>query len=68
MSFPNLYITEPIAKVMDDWDFLSERVIGKFSGFKEVGQQVVGIRHYTPTETGVVDAVSGGQLSEIWLI
>lgn len=68
MPFANLLINEPIDTVMEDWDFLSEKVVGKFSGFKEVGQQVVGVRHLRPTETGVVDTVSGGQLSEIWLI
>ena len=69
MSFPNLYIREPIEKVMGDWDFLNERVIGKFSGFKEAGQQVIGVRHYAPTETRRPGRHLGRpKLSEIWLI
>ena len=44
MLYSDLYIDEPLAKIADDWDFLEEKVIKRFYGFKDIGDNVVGIR------------------------
>ena len=44
MLYSDLYVDEPLDKIADDWDYLNDRVIKRFYGFKEVGDNVVGIR------------------------
>jgi hypothetical protein len=44
MIYSDLYVNESIEKIAEDWDFLNERVVKRFFGFKTVGDNVVGIR------------------------
>lgn len=44
MLYSDLYVDEPLDKIADDWDFLSEKIIKRFYGFKDIGDNVVGIR------------------------
>lgn len=50
MLFSDIEIDEPIEKVVDDWDYLSERVVSRFLGeFRPEGDSVFGVRHIVPT-------------------
>lgn len=44
MLYSDIYVDEPIEKIANDWDYLSEKVIKQFYGFKDIGDNVVGIR------------------------
>ena len=44
MLYSDVLIKEPAEKIADDWDFLDEKVIRKFSGFRPVGDNIYGIR------------------------
>jgi hypothetical protein len=44
MLYSEILIDEPLEKIADDWDYLNERVVKRFYGFKDVGDNVVGIR------------------------
>jgi hypothetical protein len=44
MMYADVYVDEPLHKVVDDWDFLAEKVLPKFLGFRPVGDNVYGIR------------------------
>lgn len=44
MLYNKLYVDEPLNQIIQDWDYLSDKVIKKFAGFKDVGDNVVGIR------------------------
>jgi hypothetical protein len=52
MMYADVYVREPLEKVLEDWDFLSERVLPRFLG--PIGDHVFGIRrlvHETPART-----------------
>lgn len=42
--YANLLVKEPLEKIMEDWDFLQDRVLSHFSTFKPVGQNIYGVR------------------------
>jgi hypothetical protein len=44
MLYSDVYVDEPLDKIAGDWDFLNERVIKKFYGFRDIGDNVVGVR------------------------
>ena len=44
MMYADVYVDEPIEKIVDDWDFLHEKVLPKFMGFRPVGDNVYGMR------------------------
>ncbi len=45
MLYSDIYINEPLDKVAGgDWDYLQEKVMKQFFGFKDIGDNVVGIR------------------------
>jgi hypothetical protein len=44
MMYADVYVDEPIDKIVDDWDFLNEKVLPKFMGFRPVGDNVFGMR------------------------
>jgi hypothetical protein len=44
MRYANVYVDEPLDKIVDDWDFLHEKVLPKFMGFRPVGDGVYGMR------------------------
>lgn len=52
-------ITEPIEKIVDDWDFFENKIVGKFTSFREVGQNIYGIRRRTITRTEIIDPRKG---------
>ena len=57
--FRELTIDEPIEKIIEDWDFLADEVIGKFSTFRTVGQNIYGIRRRAISRTDVIDPRKG---------
>jgi hypothetical protein len=44
MLYSEVQVSEPLDKIAADWDYLSDKVIQQFYGFKDVGDNVVGIR------------------------
>ncbi len=42
--FQEIMIKEPIEKIVDDWDFFDEKVLKKFTGFKDIGTNIIGVR------------------------
>lgn len=44
MLYSDVLVTEPVEKIADDWDFLDEKIIRKFAGFRPVGDNIYGIR------------------------
>ena len=42
--YSDIFVDEPLEKIADDWDYLSEKVVKRFYGFKDVGDHVIGIR------------------------
>ena len=44
MMYADVYVDDPLEKIVDDWDFLAEKVLPKFMGFRPVGDNVYGIR------------------------
>ena len=48
MMYADVYVDEPLEKIVDDWDFLAEKVLPKFMGFRPVGDNVYGIRQIVP--------------------
>lgn len=57
--FANVRVTEPLERVAEDWDFLAERVLPRFSTFKPLGQNIYGIRRRAITAGGVTDLKKG---------
>lgn len=57
--YANCLITEPIEKIIDDWDFFEDKVIGHFSTFKPEGQNIYGIRKRDINGAQVVDPRKG---------
>lgn len=56
MLYADIYVKEPIEKIADDWDFLDDKIIRKFSMFRPLGDNIYGIRaisHETPDSIGV---------------
>jgi len=47
MLYTDVYVDEPIDKIAEDWDFMSEKILPKFYGFRPVGDNVYGIRAVT---------------------
>lgn len=57
--FAEIEIDEPLDKIAGDWDFLSDRVIKHFSGFKPVGHNIYGLRRRVITQQGMTDPKKG---------
>lgn len=57
--FAHVGIDEPIEKIFDDWDFLEERIVKKFTAWQEIGENIIGIRRREVTLTEVVDPKKG---------
>ena len=47
MLYSDVYVKEPIDKIAEDWDFMNEKVLPRFFGFRPVGDNVYGIRAIT---------------------
>jgi hypothetical protein len=54
-----LTVAEPIEKILDDWDFFADEIVGKFTSFRTVGQNIYGIRRRAITRTEIVDPRKG---------
>ncbi|HXQ51606.1 MAG TPA: hypothetical protein VN802_10975 [Stellaceae bacterium] len=52
-------VDQPIDKIADDWDFLDEKIVSKFSAFREVGQNVFGIRRRAVSHSEIIDPRKG---------
>lgn len=65
--FHHIQIDEPIEKVMDDWDYLHEHVIAKFTGFRPVGENILGIRRRVISDDAIIDPKKGviGKVMEL---
>jgi hypothetical protein len=57
--FATVGIDQPIEKIMDDWDYLDEKVVKKFTTWRETGQNIIGIRRRTITLNEIVDPKKG---------
>ena len=60
MLYADVYVDEPIEKIVDDWDFLNEKVLPKFMGFRPVGDGVYGMRQILPEAPQSVDQQQRG--------
>jgi hypothetical protein len=60
MLYADVYVDEPIEKVVDDWDFLHEKVLPKFMGFRPVGDGVYGMRQILPEAPQTVEQQERG--------
>ena len=59
MYYAELTVAESIDKLLGDWDLLEDRVIKKLSAFKELNDQVIGIRRRLFENDSVIDPVKG---------
>ena len=58
--FADIIASEPFEKICEDWDFLNDKILARFSSFRVVGQNVYGIRRrFTEIESGVIDPRKG---------
>jgi hypothetical protein len=58
--FREVTIDEPLESIIDDWDFFQDKIVGKFSTFRTVGQNIYGIRRRAISmEHGIVDPRKG---------
>lgn len=57
--FREITVDEPLEKIIDDWDFLEERVVAKFSTFRPIGQNIFGIRRRAISRAAIVDPRKG---------
>ena len=61
--FAEVTVDKPIEKVIEDWDFLADTLVGKFTMFRTVGQNIYGIRRRSISEEGGVIDPRKGKLS-----
>ena len=52
-------IDEPIDKIIEDWDFLNDKVVAKFTRFRPLGQNIYGIRRRDLSTDAIIDPVKG---------
>ncbi len=57
--YMTLAVDKPIEKVVEDWDFLEDRIASKFSAWRTVGQNIYGIRRRSITKDGIIDPRKG---------
>lgn len=57
--FQHIEVREPIDKLIDDWDLLSDRVIQKFATFHEAGHSVLGLRRREILPSNIIDPTKG---------
>lgn len=57
--FKEVVVDEAIEKIIEDWDFLEDRVAAKYSTFREFGQNIYGVRRRMVNRTEVVDLKKG---------
>ncbi|HLQ32653.1 MAG TPA: hypothetical protein VK457_08195 [Chloroflexota bacterium] len=64
---PQLLLKEPLERVLEDWDFFQDRIVGRFSTFRPQGQNIYGIRRRHIGPETVVDSAKG-QVSRTYYI
>ena len=42
--YANIYVDEPLEKILGDWDFMNDKIIQKLQAFTPIGDNVYGIR------------------------
>ena len=57
--FKEVLVDEAIEKIIEDWDFLEDRVAAKYASFREFGQNIYGVRRRMVNRTEVVDLKKG---------
>jgi hypothetical protein len=57
--YAEMNVAEPLEKLLGDWDLLDERVIKKFSAFKELDDTIVGVRRRMFVNNTILDPVKG---------
>ena len=59
--YAEITVPERLDALLDDWDLLDDRVIKKLTTFKEIGENVVGVRRRMVTKdpVTVLDPVKG---------
>ena len=57
--FATVGIDQPIEKIMDDWDYLDEKIVKKFTTWQQVGGNIFGIRRRQITMTEIIDPKKG---------
>ena len=59
MYYAEINVPERLDALLDDWDLLDDRVIKKLTTFKDVGENVVGVRRRMVSGTTVFDPAKG---------
>lgn len=62
--FSEIMVKEPLERIVDDWDFLNERVLKRFSTFLPVGQNIYGIRQRKISPDGEMIDLRKGNISK----
>jgi hypothetical protein len=57
--FREITIDEPIEKIVDDWNFLDEKIVAKFTRFRPMGQNIYGVRRRDLSSDEIIDPVKG---------
>jgi hypothetical protein len=63
--FPEIVVDTSIGNLVEDWDFLNDAVVAKFSMFRTIGQNIYGIRRHEIGDTAIFD-VSKGMETVLW--
>ena len=59
LMFAVVGVDRPIEQVVNDWDFLDEKLVKKFTTWQEVGGNIIGIRRREITLKEIVDPKKG---------
>ena len=60
MYYAEVKVDEPLDRLLGDWDLLDDRVIKKLTTFKEIGENVFGVRRRLVRDDGtVLDPMKG---------
>ena len=57
--FAQIMLKEPIEKIVEDWDYLDEKVLKHFATFKPSGHNIYGLRRRHISASGVNDPKKG---------
>jgi hypothetical protein len=57
--FAHIGIDQPIENVVDDWDYLNDKIVSNFSMFTYAGDNIIGIRRREITLTEIIDPIKG---------
>lgn len=57
--FSDVYVDQPVETLLGDWDLLGDVMVKKFSRFKQVGHNIIGIRRRMCDGARIIDPVKG---------